>query len=473
MTLSYVFLFTVLVLGLGWLFREILQYQLHQNASAILDEEWAAVKGFLRVENHRPVWIYEKDDEEETFYVQRMKRIFLLADHDGQILEASPLYTNLGIESKEEIQAILKKKNSERTRWDSEGIPYLIRAGLLIDDGRKEFMLSIGRSLEADQKVVVEFTRNYFSIVPVLLLGIGFLGWWMAGRALKPLNAVAQTAASISGESLNLRIPKRGAGDELDHLIESFNGMVDRLQTSFNQVRQFSIDVSHELRTPLTAIRGQLDVAMFTARSAEDYRQAIESAIEDVEQMGNIVKSLLHLSQAEMGQVALAKDPLDLAAVVKGVVDQFDVPAELEGIELGAELNHHVTVQGDKTQLDRLVSNLLANAMKYTGKGGKVRVGVFPKGESVDLIVEDTGRGIAPEHLPHIFDRFYRAPDGNASPDRGLGLGLSFVQWIAKAHGAKIHVDSRPGAGTRFIVTFPVESEAAGIAEPAGDRIVA
>jgi heavy metal sensor kinase len=254
---------------------------------------------------------------------------------------------------------------------------------------------------------------------------------------------------------LSLRIAARGAGDELDELIGALNHMMARLENSFEQMRRFSSDVSHELRTPITAIRGQLEVALFTARSQEQYREAIVNAMEDVERLSHIVRALLLLSRAESGHLALHKKPLDLAALVRDIVEQFQIPAEGAQLDLTVELPGECAALVDRVQIERLVSNLLSNAVKYTPAGGQVRVRLARHGDQVELTVEDTGCGIAREHLPHIFDRFYRAPSPQDGPEHGIGLGLSFVAWIAKAHGGTVDVVSEPGQGSRFTVRFP------------------
>jgi signal transduction histidine kinase len=250
-----------------------------------------------------------------------------------------------------------------------------------------------------------------------------------------------------------MQIPSRGAGDELDRLIESFNRMMERLSCSFAQIRQFSTDVSHELRTPLTIIRGQLEVALFTAKTTEQYRDAMINALEDVERLSNIIRALLMLSQAESGQLVLKRTSVDLAEAVRDLVEEFQIPAEANGVELVAQLPERCPIMADRIQIDRLLSNLVSNAVKYTPSGGKVRVKLTGPGEEVELVVADNGVGIAPEHLPHIFDRFYRVP--SADPEKGLGLGLSFVVWIVRAHGGSIDVDSELGKGTTFTVTLP------------------
>ncbi len=257
-----------------------------------------------------------------------------------------------------------------------------------------------------------------------------------------------------------MQIPLRQANDELDRLIEAFNHMMTRLNFSFEQIRQFSTDVSHELRTPLTIVRGQLEVAMFTAQTVDQYREAMADTLEDVDRLSNIVRALFMLSQAESGQLVLQKTPIDFARLVTDLVDEYQIPADAQGVHLSVVLPPQCPILADRVQIERLVSNLLGNAIKYTPSGGDVRVRLTLEGLRAIFVVEDTGVGIAPEHLPHIFDRFYRVP--SADPEKGLGLGLSFVAWIVKAHGGTVDVESVLDKGTRFIVSLPAGHFAAG-----------
>ncbi len=317
--------------------------------------------------------------------------------------------------------------------------------------------MAIGRSLQVPYRTVESFTKTYLLFAPVMLVLASIFGWLLAGIAIQPVNSVAHAAQNVTGSNITVQIPLRGAGDELDHLIDSFNQMTERLHQSFEQIRRFSTDVSHELRTPITAIRGQLEVALFTAETPEQYRESIINAMEDIEKLSSIVRALLLLSQAESGQLALQKAPLDLGEVVTDLVDQFQIPAEEKDVHLTCSIEPCAPVEADRTQMERLLSNLLSNAVKYTPKGGSVRVVVGPAREPgwTKLSVEDTGVGIPAENLPHIFDRFYRVRNAQTSTIQGLGLGLSFVAWIVEAHGGRIDVASNSGEGTRFTVLLP------------------
>jgi heavy metal sensor kinase len=455
LALSYVLFFAVLLVLLGILFRQVLSGTFQSQMESVLDEEWGAAKGYLRTGPEGPDWVFDEKDPDESFTVRRVQRVYMLADTQGHRLQNSEIYASLGVDPPAEIRAILQSgQPAIRVRKDPSGVPYMIRSGLWVDHDGHKYYLAIGRALDYNDQVIRNFTRNYFALIPMVIVLSGLLGWFLAGRALEPVNSVAEAAQRITHSNLDLQIPARNAGDELDRMIEAFNHMMTRLNHSFEQIRQFSTDVSHELRTPLTVVRGQLEVAMFTAQTVEQYREAMADALEGVERLSNIVRALLMLSQAESGQLVLQKHEMDLSGLVRDLVDQHQIPAEAEGVQLSADLPSGCMLTADRIQIERLVSNLLGNAIKYTPAGGQVKVSLVPRFDHVKLIVEDTGEGISHEHLPHIFDRFYRVP--SADPDKGLGLGLSFVAWIAKAHGGAVTVESKLKEGTRFTVLLPV-----------------
>ena len=451
---SYVFFFTILLVLLGKVFQQTLSTAFQSQMASVLDEEWGAAKGYLRTGPEGPNWLYDAKDPDESFAVTRLQRVYMLADTAGHPMEWSVIYRSLGIDPPSQIQSILASgKPAIRVRTDPTGVPYMIRSGPWVDQDGHKYYLAIGRAMDYNDKVISDFTRNYFSMVPIVIVLSGLLGWYMAGRALSPVNSVAEAAQQITHSSLHTRIPMRNAGDELDRLIEAINLMMTRLNRSFEQIRQFSTDVSHELRTPLTVARGQLEVALFTAQTLDQHREAMADALEGIDRLSNIVRALLLLSQSESGQLALQKGQLDLASVTRDLVDQHQIPAETQGVRLAADLPASAVIHADRTQIERMISNLLGNAIKYTPADGRVTVRLTSEGDQVRLMVEDTGVGIAPDHLPHIFDRFYRVP--SADPDKGLGLGLSFVAWIVKAHGGTVEVESKLEHGTRFTVTLP------------------
>jgi heavy metal sensor kinase len=460
--LSYVLFFTLLLVAIGLLFRQTLKSQLQSEVQATLVEQWDAARGYVDIKNAEPVWSQNSDDD--AGIVAELKQVYLIADADGNYLGYNEDTLDAINFDPMEIRRIVAQPQPQAptVRLNKNKEPFLIKAGRVLDEDRKQrYFLAIGRSLLSSQKTVDGFTRTYFFSLLGLIPLSSIFGWVVAGRAIRPLNSVAQAAQDITGSNLSLQIPLRGAGDELDHLIDSFNRMTARLNQSFEQIRRFSTDVSHELRTPLTAIRGQLEVALFTAETPDQYRDAMVNALEDVEQLSSIVRALLLLSQAESGQLVLQKVQLDAGESVLDLVDQFQIPAQEKNIALTANTVPGSVIPADRTQFERLLSNLLSNAIKYTPAGGSVTVRVGPSDSPafVCLDVQDTGVGIPAENLPHIFDRFYRVRNSETSQTYGLGLGLSFVSWIVEAHGGRIDVASTVGEGTRFRILLPRDSE--------------
>jgi heavy metal sensor kinase len=469
LTAVYTVFFTLLLVGITLLFRQTLASNLDQETHDNLEEKWAVVKAYLRINsdegqsNYHPNWQYNRSDTDESSTVAGVQSVYMIAGENGNVLPdgSSAIYDSMGYDKPEQIRQVLR---SPQAVWfekhDSDGIPYLIRASYILDEAaRKKFYVAIGVPLSDSRKLLTKFTFLILGLVPLVVITGAGMGWIFAGRALSPVLEIARTAQTISGSNLNLRIPLRGAGDELDRLIETFNEMIERIGINFNQVRQFSTDVSHELRTPITIVRGQLEVALFTAKTVEQYREAIITSLSDIERLSQIVRALLLLSQAETGQVILQKKDLDLAEVVEEIVDQFQIPAE--GAEITLKFSSMVARCGgefDRIQIERMLSNLLSNAIKFTPAGGEVNVTLDRHDNAAEITVADTGEGISPEHLSHIFDRFYRVrgPGEQASPEKGLGLGLSFVAWIVRAHGGTIDVKSEPGKGTKFQVTLPL-----------------
>lgn len=471
LTLTYVLFFAILLSFLGLVFRETIRTLYDAQFRAILNEEWAAVLGYLRIEKPKKKgqkpeinWYYDRGDPEEALIVDRLRQVYLLADARGNTLEISSRYAQLPVESPEEIRRAVTNRTQAiwKTINDGKGSTYMVRTGVMIAEDHQPYYISLGRSTDEERRLLEQFSWYYGWMLPIMIASAGLLGWFVARRALVPVDELAATAERITSSNLAVEIPSRGVNDELDRLIESFNRMIERLNESFIQTRQFSTDVSHELRTPLTAIRGQLEVALLAAKTPEQYQEAILNALQDVERLSKTIRALLLLSQAESGQLDLQKQTVDFDEIVDDIVEQFQIPAEGAHVTLKLERREPVRMLADRIQLERLVSNLLSNAIKYTPNDGAVTVSVYRTGDWAQFIVADTGVGIAHDHLPYIFDRFYRVPSHgrhrDSSPERGLGLGLSFVAWIVRAHGGHIDVRSKPGAGTTFHVRLPVGS---------------
>jgi heavy metal sensor kinase len=462
---TFLLLLTLVLILVGIAGTTTLRNLLDNQSTQALHDEFNTLMGYLHMDSVKgePYWFEDPGDPEDRATVDHLREISIIANDEGHLWwgPTDPTFDDLYKASTIRSEISLMRANGEpyiyiKTITGKDGLPYEVISSLRTDDHRHYWYVSLWHSLKNNRDIYRKFRLNYLLFFPIALVVCMAVSWYSAGKALTGLQSVQKAAQDITGSNLGLQIPKRGADDELDRLIGSFNEMSGRLKASFEQIRRFSTDVSHELRTPLTAIQGQLEVALFTATKPEQLREAIENALQDVERLSNLVRALLLLSQSETGQIPMNRCVLDLNFLVHEIVDQFQIPAEAHNLTLTQEITGPVLCEADQTQIERVITNLLSNAIKYTWPGGWIKAFVESAGPYVRLVIEDSGVGIPPDHLPHIFDRFYRVPDPN--PEKGLGLGLSFVAAIVKAHGGEIHVESELGKGSRFEVLLPTGS---------------
>lgn len=338
-----------------------------------------------------------------------------------------------------------------------------------------DYLVQAGASLEGVDATLQRASAILLVLTPSVLL-VGMLGGWLlVGRSLKPVDEMTRTALEIESTSLDRRIVPPRTDDEIGRLAAAFNEMIARLDRSFRQIQQFTADASHELKTPLTTMRGEAEVALMSDLTPAEYRNALRSVIEEVERMSAIVENLLLLARTDANAVQLRRKTVALHEIVMTVYEQMEAIARRKGVSLELEEIDEAHVEGDPLWLQQIVTNLLNNAVKYTTEGGTVSVecrGSSVEGQHtmdewggnenvtrhpslVTLVVRDTGVGIPPEHLPHIFDRFYRVDAGRSRDAGGSGLGLNIVKWAVEAHGGTIEVESAVGKGTTFTVRLP------------------
>ncbi|HYM41590.1 MAG TPA: ATP-binding protein [Steroidobacteraceae bacterium] len=289
-------------------------------------------------------------------------------------------------------------------------------------------------------------------------VGGGFL---LVHRALEPVERIALKAEEITQHSLSERLPVVESGDELERLSLSLNRMISRLEDALRGSKQFVADASHELRTPLTVMRGELEGLAQDARLPREARESLGSVLEEVERLAEIVESLFALSRLDAGEAGGAWQRFDLAELAATTAEQMSLLATDKEISVACDSSSGVAVEGDRARLKQVVVNLLDNAIKYTPRGGHVALSVRREGAWAVLEVTDDGPGIAPEAVPHVFKRFFRADSSRSREPGGAGLGLAIVQSICAAHGAEVEAISTPGKGSTFRVRHPLAAEAA------------
>ena len=338
--------------------------------------------------------------------------------------------------------------------------------------GQTVNVLQVGTSLEGLLQARRHFLITLAALVPVALLLAGSGGWMLARRALRPVDQMTLAARRIEAEDLSLRIAGPRTDDELGRLARTLNEMLARLESGFAQVRRFSADASHELRTPLTVLKGEIEVALRSPRDSMEYRRVLSSTLEEVERMARLVEDLLLLSRADAGGLRWESERVELDHLVEEVAKQGDVLARGKQIRVQLKELAPLIIQGDGRRLKQLLLNLVDNAIKYTPAGGEVALALRamapvssdavdsapPAREEAEIIVQDTGIGIAPEDIPRIFERFYRADPARSREAGGAGLGLCIGKTIAEAHGGRIEVESSPGTGSTFRVVLPISA---------------
>ncbi len=318
-------------------------------------------------------------------------------------------------------------------------------------------MVDLGLSLAETKKTLAQFDGRV-AVGGLLFLGLSVVvGVFLSRQALRPVAQSIQTAKRLEPSNLSERLPRTGAGDELDELAGTINELLDRLAAYHTQIIRFTADASHELRSPLAAIRAAVEVVLSQPRERDEYRDVIASLGEQCERLTTLVNGLLLLARADAGELPLRLEQHDLAALAIDVAEMYEPLAEERGVRFHSECSSPTLVLGDPARLRQLVINLLDNAIKFTEPGGSVTLRIEQADRQARIIVEDTGVGIAPNHLPHVFERFYQADPARSIV--GSGLGLSICRWIIKAHGGSIEATSRVGIGSAFVVTLRERDE--------------
>ncbi|MGB9592761.1 MAG: ATP-binding protein [Anaerolineae bacterium] len=315
--------------------------------------------------------------------------------------------------------------------------------------------LQAAQSLGPMQETLERLLQQILLGLPLVVLTAGLSGFFLASRALRPIDRITRTAQAISASDLTLRIGYRGPADEVGRLATTLDRMLDRLQVAFERERRFTADASHELRTPLTTLKGRIGVTLSRPRSRGEYEDTLRSLEQEVDRLIRLSNDLLLLARLDQGQLRMQPVPVDLSDALNAVVAQMQPLADEKGLTLASEIPQNLLVDGNWDHLIRLFLNLLDNAVKYTPRGGRVTVQAEARRKEICVRISDTGPGIAPEHIPHLFERFYRVETARSRDTGGAGLGLAVAYEIARWHGGSLEVASKPGEGTTFQVCLP------------------
>jgi heavy metal sensor kinase len=324
---------------------------------------------------------------------------------------------------------------------------------------RHSYLVSTAMSADRSVRILAAFRFDLWLLVPVVVVGAVLIGHLLSRKALSPVAVIVAEARRINDRNLSIRVPAIHSRDELSELSDTLNQMLERLEGAFRSVRLLTANASHELRTPLSLIRTQVEIALCIPRTAEHYRAILESVQDETVRMTALVENLLTLARAESGTSQLELEPVLMSELVAQMVQQWQPTAKRLALDLTLTGNSQdVWILGHQESLQRLVRILLDNACRYTPSGGRIALHIGQDDSVVTLSICDSGVGIAEKDLPHIFDRFYRAQNPLHQEPSGSGLGLSLAKWISEQHKASITVDTTPGVGSCFRVSYPAMS---------------
>ncbi|HEX8960051.1 MAG TPA: ATP-binding protein [Geobacteraceae bacterium] len=335
----------------------------------------------------------------------------------------------------------------------------------VLTDGRLTRIIQVGSSLGEISDTLHNILVVLGISIPLAILLFGYGGWFLAGVALRPVDLITRSAKKITAENLGHRLEVVNPRDEIGQLAATFNDTLARLENSFKRTRQFSVDVSHELRTPLTILRGETELGLKLAKEPDEFRELLQSNLDEIKKMSKIMEDLLFLSKAEEGGLYLDLQDVELHEFFQELVQQAASLASLArdcGVSLVFEGTAPVYVKGDRVRLRQIFLNLLENGVMYNRPGGEVRLVLSSGDGEARVSVIDTGVGIPEEDLPFIFDRFYRVDKARNRASGGSGLGLSLAKSFVVAHGGKIDAASTFGEGSEFTVHLPLVEQTHG-----------
>jgi len=324
----------------------------------------------------------------------------------------------------------------------------------VIRNGKVLYIIQLSRSLKPMYFVLNRLKAALSIFLPLAILFVITSGVFLTKKALRPVDNMTSVMQQITSKNLNQTIELPEANDEIKRLAETFNIMLIRLNQAFFSQQQLIQDVSHELKTPLTALKGEQEVALNRKRSAEEYESVLLVNLESINRMSQLVENLLALARIENKDSVLKTESINLADTIKQILSSMKPLADQKKISLHFSSNVQVFIQADTNQVNRVISNIVDNAIKYTSNNGEVNIELSKENDFTKIVISDTGIGITNDELPRIFDRFYRVDKSRSSP--GFGLGLSIAKSIVDAHKGKIEVDSLPNKGTTVTVFLPL-----------------
>ena len=408
---------------------------------------------FQRVPEPRPSWAPPHQPE---IYLR-------VLDSAAHTLTATPgMNRQLPPPTQVELAAIATPKGERRDIISPSGKPFL---SLIVrvpgqSPGQAPYFLQVAMDREHDQFLLARYRERLWIVLGMSLILCSLGGYLIARSGMRPIENIGRIAARIRATTLHERIATERLPAELSGLADIFNDMLDRLEQAFRHISQFSDDVAHELRTPVNNLRGEIEVALGRQRSGEEYRDVLESCLEESARISRVIQTLLFLARADMSAETLQREKIEVGEELRKVQSYYEAAAAEAGVELCLSADAVIHAELDRTLFQQAIGNLISNALAYTPAGGTVRLGAQAEHGTVVVSVADTGCGIAPEHLPRVFERFYRVDQVRRTSAQHAGLGLAVVKSIVTRHGGHLEIDSEVGRGTQVRLILPASGQA-------------
>jgi heavy metal sensor kinase len=464
LTLWYVVIFTVaqVIFGAGMWF--MLHYRLYDIVDDSLENQADDLKNFMATQKAEAPLAKLQEEVAEEYDIEHSGAYLQIYSGNGQWLYRSPFLQANPLASPEPgtfVQPFFEDRRLSRRsfrfmveRLEVNGHVYTVATGLSTHD--------VVGTLAAFRSYLLMFA-------PLVLLLAASGGYWLSRKALSPMDALVRTARAIGGANLSGRLEELNTGDELQRLSDTLNEMLDRIETAFLRITQFTADASHELRTPISLVRTEAELALRRSRGEAEYREALRHILIEAERTTSLIEQLLSLARADSGRETLNLQPVDLPEILREVMEGWRQVATVRNLQFSVSIEEgELTVLGDETALRRVVDILLDNAFKYTPSPGTVSLSLEQNGDNAVISVRDSGVGIAEAEQDKIFERFYRVDKARSRALGGAGLGLAIARWIVSQHRGSVVVESSMGKGSTFRIELPLAPAPVKRAQPVG-----
>ena len=450
LTLWYLAIFAVAQIAFGAGMWFILRHQLYDLVDDDLESQVEDLRNFMQAQKKDASLAKLSEEVNETYLIEHSGDYLEMYAEDGELiyrssfLQQHPVHMNQGAS---------RRHGSRDLRINHHAFRFTAQT---IEANGHVFSATMGIPTDDVVETLGLFRTYLLMFAPLLFLIAAGGGYWLSRRALSPVDAIVRSARDISGANLSSRLQKINTGDELQRLSDTLNAMLDRIETAFLRITEFTADASHELRTPISLIRTEAELALRKSRDELEYKEALRHILLEAERTTGLIEQLLALARADSGREALNMQPVNLRETMRSVADDWRQVAIIRNLDFSAQIAaHDLFAMGDENALRRVAGILLDNAFKYTPAPGSVHLSVEERNDSIVIAVKDSGIGIAPEDQPKIFERFYRVDKARSRAQGGAGLGLAIAQWIVTQHRGSIRVSSTPGEGATFWVELP------------------